>query len=70
MVQSGVARPAKHDSEQPIEAIQFGPGLLPLENRELLAKSNGFQRQSVTWQEKGTQVSDRTGKDNHKSDLS
>lgn len=59
-------QPAEHDPEQPIEAIQFGPGLLPLEDGELLAKSNGFQREFVTWQEKGTQVSDhRTGKGNH-----
>ena len=35
-------QPAEHDPEQPIEAMQFGSGLLPLEDGELLAKSNGF----------------------------
>jgi len=44
----------EHDPEEPIEAIQFGPGLLPLEDGELLAKSDGFQREFVTWQEKRT----------------
>ena len=59
-------QPAEHDPEQPIEAIQFGSGPLPPEDGELLAKSNGFQREFVTGQEKGTQVSDhRTGKGKH-----
>ena len=40
--------------------------LLPLEDGELLAKSDGFQRKFVAWQEKGTQVGNhRTGKGNH-----
>ena len=63
-------QPATAGEGQPIEAIQFGPGLLPLEDRELLAKSDGFQREFVTWQEKGPQVShQRTAKGNHDSIL-
>ena len=62
--------PAEHNPEQPIEATQLGPGLLPLQDGDLLAKSDGFQGEFVTWQEKGTQVSHhRTGKDNHGSIL-
>ncbi len=38
----------------PKQLIQFGPGRLPLEDGELLAKSSGFQDEFVTWQEKGT----------------
>jgi len=41
-------QPAEGNPEQPIEAIQFGPGLLPLEDGELLAKSDGFQGEFVT----------------------
>ena len=59
-------KPAEDNPEQPIEAIQFGPRLLPLEDGELLAKSDGFQGKFVTWQKKGPQVSHhRTGKGNH-----
>ena len=50
-------QPAEGNPEQPIEAIQFGPGLLPLEDGELLAKSDGFQGEFVMWQKKGAQVS-------------
>jgi hypothetical protein len=39
---------------QPIVGIEFGARLLPLEDGELLAKSNGFQREFVAWHEKGT----------------
>ena len=49
-------QPAEGNPEQPIEAIQFGPGLLPLEDGELLAKSDGFQGEFVMWQKKGAQV--------------
>ena len=60
-------KPAEHNPEQPIEAIQFEAGLLPLEDSELLAKSDGFQSEFVAWQEKGTQVSYyRAGKGNHR----
>lgn len=45
-------QPAEDNPEQPIEAMQFGPGLLPLEDGELLAKSDGFQGEFVTWQKK------------------
>ena len=63
-------QPTEHNPEQPIEATQLGPGLLPLQDGELLAKSDGFQGEFVTWQEKGTQVSHhRTGKGNHGSIL-
>ena len=62
--------PAENNPEHPIEAIQFGPGLFPLEDGELLAKSDGFQGEFVTWQKKGPQVSHhRTGKGNHGSIL-
>lgn len=58
---------AEHNPEEPIEAIQFRAGLLPLEDSELLAKSDGFQSEFVAWQEKGTQVSNCcTGKGNHR----
>ena len=61
-------QPAEDNPEQPIEAIQFGPGLLPLEDGELLAKSDGFQGEFVRWQKKRPQVSHhRTGKGNHGS---
>src|SRR6266576_3190037 len=63
-------QPAEGNPEQPIEAIQFGPGLLPLEDGELLAKSDGFQGEFVMWQKKRPQVSHhRTGKGNHDSIL-
>ena len=63
-------QPAEGNPEQPIEAIQFGPGLLPLEDGELLAQSDGFQGEFVTWQKKGAQVSHHcTGKGNHGSIL-
>jgi hypothetical protein len=63
-------QPAEDHPEQPIEAIQFGPGLLPLEDGELLAKSDGFQGEFVTWQQKRPQVSHhRIGKGNHGSIL-
>ena len=63
-------QPAENNPEKPIETIQFGPGLFPLENGELLAKSDGFQGELVTWQKKGPQVCHhRTGKGNHDSIL-
>src|SRR2546430_17287638 len=63
-------QPAEGNPEQPIEAIQFGPGLLPLEDGELLAKSDGFQGEFVTRQKKRPQVNHhRTGKGNHGSIL-
>jgi hypothetical protein len=50
--------------------FEFGPGLLPLKDGELLAKSDGFHGEFVTWQKKGPQVSQhRTGKGNHRSIL-
>ena len=36
-----IPQPAERNSEQPIDAIQFGAGLLPYEDGELLAKSDG-----------------------------
>jgi hypothetical protein len=36
----------------------LGRGLLPLDDGELLAKSNGFQHEFVAGHEEGTQVSD------------
>ena len=63
-------QPAEYNPEQPIKAVNFGPGLLPLEGGELLAKSDGFQSEFVTWQENEPQVSNhRTGKGNHGSIL-
>lgn len=63
-------QPAEDNPEQPIEAIQFGPGLLPLEDGELLAKSDGFRGEFVTSQKKRPQVSrHRSGKGNHGSIL-
>src|SRR5882762_1970950 len=44
--------PALPQPAEDIEAIQFGPGLLPLEDGELLAKSDGFQGEFATWQKK------------------
>jgi hypothetical protein len=44
----------------------YGARLLPLEDGELLAKSDGFQREFVAWHEEGTQVSDDcTGQGHH-----
>jgi hypothetical protein len=46
--------------------IEFGVRLFPLEDGELVAKSNSFQRKSVAWQEEGTQVSmQRTDQGQH-----
>jgi hypothetical protein len=54
---------AEDNPEHRIEAIQFGPGLVPLEDGELLAKSDSFQGEFVMWQKKGAQVSHhRAGK--------
>jgi hypothetical protein len=36
-----------HYPKQPIEALQFGTGLFPLQNNELLAKSSGLQSKLV-----------------------
>ena len=47
-----VPHPAEDNPEQPIQATQFGPGLLPLEGGELLAKSEGFQGEYVTLEKK------------------
>jgi hypothetical protein len=67
---TSLPQPAEGNPEQLIEAIQFGPGLVPLEDGELLAKSDGFQGEFVTWQKKRPQVSHhRTGKGNHGSIL-
>jgi hypothetical protein len=42
-------------------------GLFPLEDGELLTENDGFQRESVACQEKGTQVSNhRIGKSKHR----
>jgi hypothetical protein len=57
--------------EQPIEAIQFGTGLLPLEDNAVLAKSGAFHCECVARKKEGASVSDhRISKDNHQSDLS
>jgi hypothetical protein len=51
--------------------MQFGTGLLTLEDGELLAKSSCFQSGSVAWQQERAEVSDhRVSKDNHHFDLS
>jgi hypothetical protein len=56
-------QPAEDNPEHRIEAIQFGPGLVPLEDGELPAKSDSFQGEFVMWQKKGAQVSHhRAGK--------
>jgi hypothetical protein len=61
---------AEHKPEQPIKALQFGTGLFPFEDGELLAKNDGFQREFVNCQKKGTQVSNhRTAKGNHRPTL-
>ena len=61
-----IPQPTEHNPEQPIEAIQFGTGLLPLENGELLTKRDGFQREFVAREDENAQVSNhRTGKGNH-----
>ena len=61
-----IPQPTEHNPEQPIEAIQFGTRLLPLENGELLAKSDGFQRKFVACEDESAQVGNhRTGKGNH-----
>jgi hypothetical protein len=66
-----IPQSAEHNPEQPIEVAQFGTGLRPLEDSELLAKSGSFQREFVARQEQGTQVSNRRiGEGNHRSDHS
>jgi hypothetical protein len=40
-------QPAEDNPEQPIEAIQFGPRVLPLEDGELLAKRATASRASL-----------------------
>ena len=60
----------ERNPKQPIEAVQFGTGLFPLQNSELLAKSSSFQSKFVTRHEQGPDVSDhRVGERNHQSDL-
>ena len=69
----GPTRPqlAERNPKQPIEAVQFGTGLFPLPNRELLAKSSGLQSEFVTRHEQGPDVSDhRASERNHPSDFS
>jgi hypothetical protein len=48
----GIIRPAKQNPEQPSDTFQFGTGLLPIENGQLLVKSDYFQNEFVAWQEK------------------
>jgi len=51
--------------------MQSGPGLLPLENGELLAESDGFQGEFVPWQEESPNVRDhRESESNHQPDHS
>jgi len=67
------ARPdaAEHNPEQPVETLQTGTGLLPLENAELLAQGNGFQGEFVAWQAEGANVRHHSErKRNHHFDLS
>ena len=45
-------------SEQSIDAVQFGTGLLPLKDGELLAKSSGFQSESVARHKESSEVGD------------
>ena len=69
----GPARPqtAERNPEQPIEVMQLGTGLLPLEDGELLTKSNGFQSEGVARQEERAQVGDHCeSKREHQSDRS
>ena len=62
---------AERNPEQPIEVMQFGTGLLPLEDGELLTKSNGFQREFMARQEERAQVGDHCqSKRDHHSDRS
>jgi hypothetical protein len=57
--------------KQLVEAIQFGTGLLPLEDNEVLAKSGAFHCESVARKKGGVEVSDHhISKDNHQSDPS
>jgi hypothetical protein len=69
----GPTRPqlAERNPKQPIEAVQFGTGLFPLPNSELLAKSSGLQSKFVARHEKGPDVDDHREREcNHQSDLS
>jgi hypothetical protein len=69
----GPTRPqlAERNPKQPIEAVQFGTGLFPLQNSELLAKSSGLQSEFVARHEQGPDVSDhRASERNHPSDFS
>ena len=61
----------EHNPEQPVETMQSGPGLLPLENSELLAESDGFQGEFVPRQEESPNVRDhRESESNHQPDHS
>jgi len=44
----------ERNPEQPIEAVQLGTGLLPLEHGELLTKSSGLQSEFVARHEEGS----------------
>jgi hypothetical protein len=64
-------RLADRNPEQAIDAMQFGTGLLPLEDGELLAKSSGLQSESMARHEEGSEVGDYCESErNHQSDLS
>src|SRR5713101_6771133 len=61
---------AERNPKQPIEAVQFGTRLFPLQNSELLTKSSGLQSKFVARHEQGPDVGDhRVSERNHQSDL-
>jgi hypothetical protein len=62
---------AECNPKQPIEVVQFGTRLFPLQNSELLTKSSGLQSKFVARHEQGPDVGDhRASERNHQSDLS
>ena len=69
----GPARPqmAERNPEWLIEVMQLGTRLLPLEDGELLTKSNGFQSEFMARKEERAQVGDHCeSKRDHQSDRS
>ena len=56
----GPTRPelAERNPKQPIEVVQFGTGLFPLQHSELLAERSGLQSKFVARHEQGPDVSD------------
>ena len=61
---------AERNPEQPIEPVQFGTDLLPLEHGELLPKCDRFQSEFVARHEKGADVcNQRESEHNHQSIL-